>query len=312
MHRSLLPVFLCAMVAQAADSALLTRIMPDAGLIAGVQVQRVAKTQFGQSIFSHLPTDDDSFQAFKDATGFDPQRDLEEIVIASPDAIEGGERPLMLVRGRFNTERIRTFLGATSSLKKQDVNGTELYLTSGARPQAFAFVGSDLAIAGDQEDVRRALAPQAAGNALLSAKAVELSGAHDAWFVTSNPSMLTGRLNDKRVQGAVQGELFKSIEQSSGGIDFGPATRFAGQAVLKNAEDASSLADVAKFLFNLMQAQGVKGAVGEFVSAISGFDASASGNQVNVVFSVPEAKLQNLLDGPKKAASIEGNSSPAK
>jgi hypothetical protein len=296
MHRVLL-AFLSASLVTAADPALLKLIMPDAALIAGANVERIKKTAFGQHVFSQLPADDDSFQSFKVATGFDPQRDLEEILVATPQGSGAKREGLLVVRGRFDLDRIRPFLNSISTLKRESVNGIDVFLPAGSGPKAFAFLNPSLAVAGELEYVRAAVSQTglAAPAPALAAKALDLSTSQDAWFVTSNAAALTSGFDDRRVQGAVKGDLFKAIDESSGGVVFGELARFTGQATLKTGEDAAALADVTKFMFNLLQAQGTKGTLGELVGSVQGFDASAAGNQVNIVFSVPESQLESLL-----------------
>ncbi len=57
--------------------------MPDAKVIAGIQVDQTRNSLFGQYVLSHMQVDDAGFKTFIAQTGFDPRRDVSEIVIAS-------------------------------------------------------------------------------------------------------------------------------------------------------------------------------------------------------------------------------------
>src|SRR5450755_169266 len=67
----------------AADPALLRLLMPDAKVIAGLQVEQTKNSQFGQYVLSHMQVEDAGFKKFIAQTGFDPRRDVTEIVMAS-------------------------------------------------------------------------------------------------------------------------------------------------------------------------------------------------------------------------------------
>src|SRR5579864_4580408 len=79
-----LAVFLALPIATwAADPALLQMVMPDAKVIAGIQVAQTKNSLFGQYVLSHMQVDDEGFKSFIAQTGFDPRRDVTEIVMAS-------------------------------------------------------------------------------------------------------------------------------------------------------------------------------------------------------------------------------------
>jgi hypothetical protein len=95
-------VFLTAMAAYgAADPQLVGLMMPDAKIIAGLQVADSQSTAFGQFLLKQIPANAglDNFVA---ATGFDPRQDLREIVAASA----GESHWLIAGRGSFTATRI--------------------------------------------------------------------------------------------------------------------------------------------------------------------------------------------------------------
>ena len=74
----------------AADPQLLNLVMPDAKVLAGVNVEQAKGTQFGQYVLNQLQTHDADMQQLVALTGFDPRRDVRELLVAS-DGVPGGK-----------------------------------------------------------------------------------------------------------------------------------------------------------------------------------------------------------------------------
>ncbi len=92
-------------VLSAADPTLLNLVMPDAKVLAGVNVQQAKGTQFGQYILNELQTHDADLQKLVTLTGFDPRRDVSELLVAS-DGVPGGKTGLALAKGTFDVAKI--------------------------------------------------------------------------------------------------------------------------------------------------------------------------------------------------------------
>jgi len=69
-----LAIILLRSLAIAADPALMSLVMPDAKVIAGIQVDQTKNSLFGQFVLSHMQPSDPSFQKFIAESGFDPRR----------------------------------------------------------------------------------------------------------------------------------------------------------------------------------------------------------------------------------------------
>src|SRR5215831_10755875 len=92
-------------VLSAADPQLLNLVMPDAKVLAGVNVEQAKGTQFGQYVLNQLQTTDADMQKLIAATGFDPRRDVREVLVAS-DGAPQSKKGLALARGNFDVRRI--------------------------------------------------------------------------------------------------------------------------------------------------------------------------------------------------------------
>src|SRR5579863_5796692 len=100
----LVPATLCA-----ADAGLLRLVMPDAKVIAGLQVDRTRDSAFGQFVLSHMQLSDESFKKLIAETGFDPRRDVTELMIASNwESSSPESRWLVLAKGAFDLQKIQT------------------------------------------------------------------------------------------------------------------------------------------------------------------------------------------------------------
>src|SRR6476660_2012511 len=70
-------------VVPAADSPLVGLMMPDAKILGGMNIVQVRNSPDGQYLLTQPPLGEPQFQQFILATGFDPMRDLTEVVGAS-------------------------------------------------------------------------------------------------------------------------------------------------------------------------------------------------------------------------------------
>src|SRR5664279_1243671 len=89
----------------AADPQLLNLVMPDAKVLAGVNVEQAKGTQFGQFILNQMQTQDSQRQQLALLTGFDPRRDVRELLVAS-DGVPGGKTGLALASGTFDVGKL--------------------------------------------------------------------------------------------------------------------------------------------------------------------------------------------------------------
>src|SRR5438270_13057964 len=70
----------------AVDQHLINLVMPDAKVLAGVNVVSAKNSSFGKYILGQMPSNDE-FQKMSILTGFDPRQDLIELLAASNGAV---------------------------------------------------------------------------------------------------------------------------------------------------------------------------------------------------------------------------------
>jgi hypothetical protein len=299
---ALTSILAVATVASAADPQLLKLVMPDAKVVSGIDIDKVMVTPFGQFFLNQLPAPDAGFQEFVTTTGFDPRRDIHEVLMASPGdpAKKSG---LLLVRGNFDSARILSLFKAVGKTP-ENYHGVDI-LSVGEQKghpvsEALAFLGNTMAVAGDIDSVRGAIDRRSTGSGAqdpgLSGKIGSTSAAQDAWVVSIVPfSSFANVVPNKNVSGALQGDLIKGIQQSSGGVKFGSTIEISGELTARNDQDATSLADVLKFFMNMAQMNLPSGSGAELSSLLQKLTVNTDANAVKVSVSIPENELEMLI-----------------
>lgn len=286
----------------AADPQLISLVMPDARLVGGVNVSQARSTPFGRFLLDRVQAGDNGFSDFVTATGFDPRRDLVEVVLAS--ATTTGDKGVLLARGSFDTERITTLMRGAG--KTPEIYGGVEIIGGRQESHAVAFLDGTTAIAGDAESVKAAIdrrtRPTRLDPALL-AKIDELSASQHIWGVTVAPlAGLSAQAPDQKMSGMLQGDLFKTVERASAGLKFGPTVRLSAEAVAHTEKDAAALADALKFLVNLAGMQSQKSPGLDWAALAQSLKLSSESNTVRMAIEIPEADFEKLIQSRGEAA----------
>ena len=295
LKRTSLMIALAACSAFAADSDLLSLVSPDAKVVAGIHVDRSMASQFGQFLLKQMQREDADFNKFVLATGFDPRRDLTEVIVSSSDVQQKGHG-LVVARGTFDIAK----LTAQSKLSGGSItNYKDVQVIVGKSAGWIAFLDNRTAAAGDADLVRTAIDRRGAGVGIdqkLAAKVNEVSGQYDAWMVSIAPmSKFSGKLPDQRMNGVINGDMVQGIEQASGGVVFGATVRIAGEAVTRSEKDATALADVVRFLAGMVQMNREKPEVAKLAAVLDTMSLKATANTLTFSLSVPEGDLEQLV-----------------
>src|ERR1035438_3965228 len=144
-----------------ADPALLALVPPDAKMLVGIQVERTQASPLGKYLLSQVNLDSSTRQTMT-AAGFDPTRDLHEILAASGDGLSA----LLLGRGTFQQAKLSAAAVAAGAVKSTYRGAEVLRLDAGAKNQAagsLAFLDATTVAAGDEDAVKALLDRRAAG-----------------------------------------------------------------------------------------------------------------------------------------------------
>ena len=295
----------CGMLpASAADPQMLNLVMPDAKVVAGVNVQQAMATPFGQYVLSLIAPQDQQIQNLATLIGFDPRRDVSELLVASTGA--PAHAGLALARGSFDPAKIAA--AATLAGAKSEVYGgvtileQQPKLPADAPPVAvpmvgLAFLDSSLVVAGDLANVKAAIDRQHAAAILpanLLTQVNQWSLSQDAWVVDIAPlASLTPPAGAPKLPGGAQATAFQTIQQAAGGVKFGTIVVVTAQAQADTAENATAMTGVLQLLANLAQAQAAQnpGAA----ALLKSLTVTAQGNTLKIAMSLPQDQLQQVV-----------------
>lgn len=287
----------------AADSALLRMVPPEAKTVAGIDLGRSTASPFGQFLLGRMQVEDQSFRDFVVATGFDPRRDLREVIAVSLDPGEAHGSGLLLMRGVFDIPRILA-LGAKHGAETTQVDGIHLLGRAAKASDKggwVALIDSSTAAAGSEDMVRAALALRKNPSPLdakLAGRINDYSARYDAWVISTVPlNKFAADVPDKQMSGAMKGNMVQSVEQVIGGVRFGEMIEVAGEAITRSEKDAQALVDVVKFLTGMVQLNREKQPDAErFAKLLELLTVKTSGVSVLLNLSVPEADMEQLIN----------------
>ncbi|HLK18603.1 MAG TPA: hypothetical protein VKT81_06585 [Bryobacteraceae bacterium] len=289
----------------AADPRLLRLMMPDAKVIAGLQVQQTKNSAFGEYVLSHMQVEDAGFKKFITQTGFDPRRDVTEIIMGSNwEQATPQNRWLVAARGTFNLPQIVGAAKANGGTVTDFQGSGILTYTEPGKPDAesgIAFFDGSNAVMGDLDSVKAAIQRKQSNTAAsgdLLAKVQEVSAKNDFWFVTVVPiSEFASAMPNPNLSGAMKGDLLAAIHQASGGIRFGETVTISGEAVTRSPKDAQALSDVFRFLASLIQLNSQENKVaGQVSTLLDNMNLKTSDNVMTMSLAIPEQQLEQLLN----------------
>ena len=287
----------------AVDAQLLNLVMPDAKVMAGVNVTQAKASPFGQYVLSQMTANDTDIQQLSTLTGFDPRRDVNELLLSST-AAPGKHSGLATATGTFDVNAIVTY--ATGKGAKTETYGGVTILEDPDQTHGVAFLSGSLVAAGDIASVKAAI-DRFSQPAILPAAVVtqvkQLSASQDAWAMTTvPPASLNPGAGVPNVPGLGNGlqTSLGSVQSMSGGVKFGAIVAFTAQAQTDTAQNATALAGVVQFLANMAQLQAAKQNP-QAATALQSLTATASGTMVTVNLSLPEDQFQQILKPQAKA-----------
>ncbi len=305
----------------AADPQLLNMAPPDATTYAGINVEQAKTSPFVQFLLTQMP-ESNSLNKFITETGFDPRRDLSEVLIAStmpatpaatgtadtgtlqaaPATTNMHVMPgVVLAKGTFNIPQILGVAANDGDVVVSTYSGATMLTIN--KSQALAFVDATTAVAGNVSGVKAALDRRNGSNSIspaIMARINQLSTTLDAWSVSTGSlsSFIPGMAGPNGPSA-----VLSSITQTSGGVKFGASIQVSVQAIAANAQDASSIGDLAKFAVQMISAQGNGANIPEAIATVlKSLVVSTDGTAVNVSLSMPEDQLESLIKSTTSGA----------
>jgi hypothetical protein len=290
------------------DPVLLNLVMPDAKVLSGIQIDQSQSSPLGQYLLAQLPMDTAHLQRWVTLTGFDPRRDLHELLAAGPADMASSKgglalKGLVLGRGTFQPDRITalaTAAGATTSAYR----GITL-VTPAKEDVSIAFLDPSIVAIGPVDAIKGAIDRRIANSSFsgaLAEKAVSSSTSNDVWFATTTPlvTFLSGQMGAGALGNGAPAQLLQTVREASGGLAFGSEMiTISADAITASDKDAQALADVMTFLAGMLQ-NSKNPQAGLAAGVFDQAKFSASGPVMHFSMTVPEQKAEQLLK-PRRA-----------
>jgi hypothetical protein len=306
--KRIFPIFLSLTAAATSafaslDTGLIALLPAGSKVVAGIDVDKCRSSDFGQYILTKSQANDQHFDEFMNQTGFDPRRDLESLLVASPN--DGGTKNssfTILARGNFDQDKISKLAlskGAVAS-SYQNIN---LWISKDhGQSVALAFPDVGIAVMGDVASVQQVIQnlTSPANLDLDLTNHIDAAGnANDAWFVSATGGAALGKQIGAQTGGQMNGQMqaLQSIRSASGGVKFGANITVSLDANTRSAQDATSLADVFRFMASMVQMQRQKDPkAGILASALDNMQLATKDDSLHVSFSMSEKNLEQIAD----------------
>jgi len=304
IHRLVGLGLLATGMALAAEQNLLNLVMPDAKVVIGINIDQAKASPFGQYLLGQMPADDPGLQKFLAVTGFDPRKNISQVVIASAGPAQNANSDgFVAVKGTFDVTKIEA-AAQEQGASMTPFSGVEV-ISGPHVDKVVAFPNDSTAILGDRASVQAAISrfQGAAGLSAANQTTVQTASAgQDAWFVALAPIsqfVPSGAANGGPL--GASGNLFTKVQQASGGVKFGDPVKVSAEAVTDSAQDAQAMVDALRFLIGMLAMNKQNDPVAAMVSnLLDALQLGASANTMTLSLSIPESQLESLVTAMQK------------
>ena len=114
------------------------------------------------------------------------------------------------------------------------------------------------------------------------------------------------KVPDTKLNGMLNTDVVKSIQQTSGGIKLGAIIQLSGEAVARSEKDATALADVVRFLGTMVQSNAPAASAAAITALVQSLDVKADGNTVKVALAIPEQQIEGLVNMAQQHHGVHG------
>lgn len=302
---ALAAALLAGTLAAADESALLQLAIPDATVIVGMSFDRIkvatAGSRYQQLTTEYMSQYGQSWKALKDTLGYD-LRDIQEILVTlRPGPKPGSVQGLVIVRAPFDPDRPPSLL-AMLPTQQTTYQGVPLWLSAPGKgePFAIAFLHRSIALFGDPDNVRTAIARWTDGVGAPSpalAKATELSQKYHIWWIARDLGSVLPRGAPAPKPGDPLERAFQSIEELTFGMVTAPNLQASLNLLARTEKDAGALRD----LFDSSVRMALSQATGESGQALAKellahLQLTAQGRALLLSFEIPEQKVFEMIE----------------
>ncbi|MCX6635411.1 MAG: hypothetical protein NT090_10080, partial [Acidobacteria bacterium] len=112
---------------------------------------------------------------------------------------------------------------------------------------------------------------------------------------TGPPAEWAHRVPDSQAAGPMKAVSLDAIEQSCGGIKFGPVVKISVEAVARTDKDATALGDVVRFVAGMIQLNRDKQGPDQMAALLDSMELKTDSRTVTLGFSVPQEQLEKMI-----------------
>jgi len=281
----------------------------DTRFVVGLDVRRLVASELYAKNAARGGMRPEAFADLEAKTGLNPERDVDQVVIAGGPSAGTGRHDagIVLVSGRFDRYKLsRAMETSRKDVTWKDHQGTTVYLFGEGRKgaAAAAFLDDDTLVLGSQAAVEETVASRARGSAPLSnASLMALLGRVKPGFtfwMVGDQTLLANLPKSIPAPGGADGASLQlpAVRTLVVTGDLDPQLSLEVTAETADEAAAKNLADVVRGLMALAALQGSqKPELKELASAVN---VTTETNQVHLSARIPHALLDSLR--PKKAA----------
>ncbi len=264
------------------DATLAALVPPDATMLAGIRMAAIRSTPLYQKMLAQKRLE--RLDEFARQTGFDPRRDVRELLVAS-----NGKDSIVAARGTFN---VRAFEGMTRSMYK----GYALYTRDRG---GVALIDNSTAIAGTLDAVRAVLDRYQAGNrsgpAQLLARARQIPPENQVWSVSNGfDNLLTGRIPESG-NAANFGRILRSLENTTAAADLRTGLNGYINGLCRTEPEAKNLGDAARGMVGLGRLS-VPENQPELLRLWDGIKVDQQQRTINITVAIPQDLIDKLIN----------------
>jgi hypothetical protein len=278
---------LAAHAAIAGDSDLPDFLPPGIKAMFGVQVRRIATSPLAQGFTPSAMSRAGDWQKIVSLAGFDPIKDIDEVLMASTGAGGQGQTPpmLLIARGNFNVERF--------AAHAKPYHGVPVLEGGAGSTGVVAMFDASTAIMGELPEVHAAIDRRGAGaplDATLAATVASLRGKYDIWGLGDNPSSLipAGAKPDGLNSG------LDSIDHFQFGISLSHGLELGAELHAASAKDVEKLTASVGFIEMLMKFQ-------QPAANSPKIDISAKNGTIKLALAIPEEEFNKMIETQRAA-----------
>jgi hypothetical protein len=278
----------------------------DARSVMGFDVKRFTASPFYARYGSQKGMRPEALAQLEEKTGLNPERDIDQIVVAGTETARGGVPGIALVTGRFDLYKLGRAIETQGKARGYNHDGVTVYAypEEGPRATAVALLDGSTLLFGQKDRVEAAVASRTRGetplrgNAVLLALVEKIRPGSTFWMV-GDQSVLAGLPASIPAPGASAGTegggatinlpALRSVTVTG---DLDPQVSISVTGEAKDDAAAKNLADVVRGFVALASLQAQQKP--ELQQLASAFNVATEQNRVLVTARIPYAMIDAL------------------